>query len=76
MATIIIYFKNRVLLSIIEKIDNKINEYAIVLNRLIKAKRFNNGRTKTKLIMLNSKKVLFGILLNIAIILYGLYKQI
>jgi hypothetical protein len=37
MATIIIYFRNRVLLSIIEKIDNNINEYAIALNRLIKA---------------------------------------
>jgi hypothetical protein len=46
--------------------DSKINEYAIVLNRLIKGKWLNNGRTKTKLIMLNSKKVLFGIRLNIA----------
>lgn len=65
------YFKNLVLLSIIEKIEISINEYEIVLNSSIKAELSNNGKTYTKLTILSNSIKLFGILLKNKIIIYS-----
>ena len=65
MAITIKYLKNFVLLSIIENIESKINEYEITLRSSAKLGYFNKGRTKTNKTILAKRNILFGIFLKV-----------